>query len=222
MTRPVGSGNQVVAESKTPVTNLLFELYFGFGTQYFTNCDRVIVWSGHTYQRGQIGISKVTRSSEGIIDSIEVTASNVKNEYAAILAVEPVRGKRIVIRKLLFAADGYTFADPFVLFDGKMDEIAGKKEETTSTVAVKATGELAYWQKTVPGSTYGVTCRLTFNYPAGVSPRCGYVGAETWCNRTPERCSALNNRPNFSGHRHLAALEGAPIYWGRTRPLEQQ
>lgn len=44
---------------------------------------------------------------------------------------------------------------------------------------------------------------------------CGYSGAETWCDRTYERCYALSNQANFGGFRWLPRIMNKTIWWGR-------
>jgi hypothetical protein len=61
-----------------------------------------------------------------------------------------------------------------------------------------------------PRHIYGAECRATFK-----STRCGYVGAETWCDHSWERCIALNNKINFRGLRWLPYLIDKQIWWGR-------
>ncbi len=43
---------------------------------------------------------------------------------------------------------------------------------------------------------------------------CRYAGAETWCDRSWERCAALDNTINFEGCRWLPGIQGKQIWWG--------
>ena len=44
---------------------------------------------------------------------------------------------------------------------------------------------------------------------------CRYTGAETWCDNSPDRCEALNNRVNYGGFPYMTQLQDAKIWWGR-------
>lgn len=44
---------------------------------------------------------------------------------------------------------------------------------------------------------------------------CRYAGAETWCDRSWDRCLALSNTINFGGKRWLPGLVGKQISWGQ-------
>jgi hypothetical protein len=48
---------------------------------------------------------------------------------------------------------------------------------------------------------------------------CGYIGAETWCDQSYERCATLMNTANFGGERFLPALMEKEIWWGRSRSI---
>ncbi|MFZ5785616.1 MAG: hypothetical protein ACOY3Y_04165, partial [Acidobacteriota bacterium] len=47
----------------------------------------------------------------------------------------------------------------------------------------------------------------------GTSGRCGYSGAETWCDHTYARCSALGNTARWGGVCRLAAYPGQKFQW---------
>jgi hypothetical protein len=44
---------------------------------------------------------------------------------------------------------------------------------------------------------------------------CKYAGAETWCDRSWDRCYALSNTINFGGFRYLPGIIGRQINWGQ-------
>jgi hypothetical protein len=45
---------------------------------------------------------------------------------------------------------------------------------------------------------------------------CRYTGAETWCDRSWDRCSTLANTVNFGGFRYLPSIVGKQIFWGQS------
>lgn len=44
---------------------------------------------------------------------------------------------------------------------------------------------------------------------------CRYAGAETWCDKSYERCLALSNTLHFMGMRWIPGLQGKEIWWGQ-------
>jgi len=190
---------------------ILYEFYLT-ATQYFTSCDRPLLYGGSTYYPFPIQIGEVKKSSVGLTDDVTLVLSNVTREISALLLAESFAGKRAVIRRV-FLSDDYTITVPFIVFDGLMDDITGKEDKDTATILVTLRTDLAYWQKSLPGRQYQATCSWAFK-----SAGCGYSGAETWCNRTWERCKALSNQAHFSGFRHLPKLESSPVWWGKADP----
>jgi len=211
MTITIDPAAQAQAQAAFTRSALLFEFYL-MATQYFTNCDRPLLYGGNTYYPFPIQIGEVKKSSVGLTDDVTLVLSNVTREISALLLSEPFAGKRAVIRRV-FLSDDYTITVPFIVFDGLMDDITGKEDANTATITVTVRTDLAYWQKSLPGRQYQATCAWVFK-----STGCGYSGAETWCNHTWERCKALSNQARFSGFRHLPKLESSPLWWGKTAP----
>lgn len=192
---------------------LLFEFYLDAATQYFTTCDKPLVYNGETYIPYNLQIGEIKKSSMGLTDDVTIVLSNVKREIAELMVAETFRGKRAVIYRVFLSSD-YTITTPFVVFDGLVDEVTGKEDKASSVIVATLTTDLAYWQKSLPCRQYQAGCYLVFK-----SAECGYVGAETWCNRTWERCKALSNQVHFPGFRHLPKIESTPIWWGRAAPV---
>lgn len=65
-----------------------------------------------------------------------------------------------------------------------------------------------YW---TAGGSGGVTWLEGDWYLQGT---CRYSGAETWCDRSWERCLALGNTIHFEGRRWLTNLQDKKIWWG--------
>ncbi len=212
MTITIDPAAQAQVQAAFTRSALLFEFYLTAGTQFFTTCDRPLLYAGNTYEPFPIQIGEIKKSSMGLTDDVTIVLSNVSRDIAALLLAETFRGKRAVIRRV-FLSDAYTITVPFVVFDGLVDEVTGKEEKDSSVIVATLTTDLAYWQKSIPGRQYQATCQWAFK-----STGCGYAGAQTWCNRTWERCKALSNQARYSGFRHLPKLESMPIWWGKTNP----
>lgn len=48
---------------------------------------------------------------------------------------------------------------------------------------------------------------------------CRYAAAETWCDKTPERCLALSNYANFGGFKYISELASGEIWWGQKQKI---
>jgi hypothetical protein len=44
---------------------------------------------------------------------------------------------------------------------------------------------------------------------------CAYIGSETWCDQSYDRCSALGNADNFGGMRFIPSIAEKEIWWGK-------
>jgi hypothetical protein len=70
------------------------------------------------------------------------------------------------------------------------------------------------------GSEFMLWSKKTLRLPTPNCPwsfkgsECAYAGAETWCDKSPDRCSELDNYSNFGGRKFIADLEGQKIFWG--------
>lgn len=217
MTLSIDPATLAQAQAAHTTSLLLFEFYLNSGTQFFNTFDRPIVYSGATYEPFPVRIGEIRKSSMGLTDTVTLVITNVSRDIATLMLAETFRGRRVVIRRG-FLSDKYTLTTPFIVYDGLIDGVSGAEEKDTGHITIPLVTDLAYWQKGIPGRQYQATCVNEFKSAVDSEGGCGYVGAETWCNRTWERCKALSNQANFMGFRHIPMLETAEIWWGRVGP----
>jgi len=92
------------------------------------------------------------------------------------------------------------------IFEGEIDSWG----LTESKVNITATNILSRWARRTL-SVHSSSCR----WKKFKGTECGYTGAQTWCDRSFSRCSALNNTSNFGGFRWLPSIVDKEIWWGK-------
>src|SRR3990172_147348 len=98
----IDSGTQAQTQAAFTRSALLFEFYLTT-TQYFTSCDRPLLYGGNTYYPFPIQIGEVKKSSVGLTDDVTLVLSNVSREISALLLAESFAGKRAVIRRVFLS-----------------------------------------------------------------------------------------------------------------------
>jgi hypothetical protein len=76
---------------------------------------------------------------------------------------------------------------------------------------INITNEMVLWNKKClrPQSS---SCPWTFK-----GTECTYAGAQTWCDQSYDRCTALSNSNQFGGERFMPSVIEKEIWWGRQR-----
>lgn len=69
---------------------------------------------------------------------------------------------------------------------------------------------LIFWKRKTPRRIHQPSCPWPFK-----GSLCAYAGAETWCDQSFARCTALGNTINFGGFRYLPDLQDKQLWWGR-------
>ncbi len=171
----------------------------------YTDADIDIYYNGYWWSAKGIDFDAVKLSTSPRVDSISFSIDNVDRTFSAIVLSEETRGKecqiwRVALNKNM-AVIGAT-----KLFVGYLDAI----EIDHKRARFEVYNHFIRWKMLTPRRFHGPTCMWTFK-----SYYCGYSGTETWCDHSWERCTALNNKLNFSGFRWLPFLIEKQIWWGR-------
>lgn len=147
-------------------------------------------------------------SIDSIVDDVEVTLLNLNNIFTTLFIESTVQGAELNLWSGVVDTDGNIIGTPYRIFTGEIDEWNLSEDEITITVV----SELYQWsQSTI--KRHSPSCR----WRKFKGDYCRYAGAATWCDRSYNRCEALDNVANFGGFRWLAKLEDAEIWWGRER-----
>jgi hypothetical protein len=81
--------------------------------------------------------------------------------------------------------------NPITLFSGKINNI----QMTAATFSFDVERKIGGYSTVSPNATYDCSCQVK----KFKDSRCGYAGAETWCDKTLTRCKVLNNQTRFYG-----------------------
>jgi hypothetical protein len=180
---------------------------FDFSTTLrYTNCDIPLSFSGDLYNPRAFNIPEISYSIDSSVDKIGLEIDMADRD--ATLLEEFIGGTPGDIAAHVYLqvldADMQEISTT-VLFQGKIDSYDYK----SPVLRVSIASFHSLWNKrTMEKST--PTCRRNFK-----QSDCGYGGAESWCDRSWKRCTALNNTARFNGFRFLPELEDAVIWWGQ-------
>lgn len=167
-----------------------------------TDFDRPIVSGGNTFTPSGLEVGGVseTIASPGApsIGGFSI-ASGAGNVWQAVVAglTDSQRNAAVVFEE--------AWLDPATLsgipqavrtvFSGQIESAEWTAKGVRFTVAPAADPTLARFPRREEGTLCG--------YPEFKGPECAYAGAETACDRTFARCSALGNQARFGGFRYL-------------------
>ena len=124
----------------------LYEAYFDSGTVYATDCAFPITYGGNLYvaDGNYLGFDGLSESVEMQSSSVRIHLSGVSQTYISSALSASFIDRRLVIRKaFLNTSTGELLANPFVIFDGKMDAPSIDEDPTngTSTVTLTASNQ---------------------------------------------------------------------------------
>lgn len=181
------------------------ELNFS-GNHYYTSLDIPVHYNEQRYTPKAINFSDMVTSVAGTVDYVTVTFGNADLIMSAILLSEDVRNKTVKIYLGILDTTTLKVLGWEQVFQGIVDEWEIEEDK----VDIKIANEIVLWSKK-PLRNCGVTCPWTFK-----GTQCTYAGGETWCDKSYERCDAINNTDYFGGFRFAAAQMEKQIWWGQT------
>jgi hypothetical protein len=180
---------------------------FNFSTPLrYTNCDIPLIHGGSLYDPRPFNVPELSYSIGSNVDKVSIEIDMADRD--ASLLEEFVGGTPGDVAAHLYIqvldADMQAVAT-VAIFQGKIDSY----EYNAPVLSVTVASFHSLWNKrSMEIST--PTCRRNFK-----RPDCGYNGAETWCDRSHDRCTELANTDRFNGFRFLPDLEDKEIWWGQ-------
>lgn len=159
-------------------------------TLYLVNNNEDIPFGGNTYVAFGFTMEMPKESSKGEIPTVSLQVANAtRSMQTYIEQYDGGVGSTVTIRIVNAAL------------------LAEDYSELTTTLTVQACKVTAQWvtftlgavnplNSSFPPQQYiAMHCRFRFK-----GPHCGYIGAETECNKTLDRCRVLLNSARFGGH----------------------
>jgi lambda family phage minor tail protein L len=140
--------------------------------------DEDVTFDGETYTKFPITHESVSDNSRGEIDSVAVRISNVSRLIQSYLESYDWRGKKVTITQVFL--DQLADADAKISFVLYIDNYKASEAD----VEFQLTTRFDVIDVMLPLGAYNRNyCRWKFK-----STECGYVGAESVCNKTKQDC----------------------------------
>ena len=153
-----------------------------------------IVINSNTYYARMVQMSDIQTSLDGTTDSMVISVSDIFQEFAGIVSNngDVLTNKECKVEEVIFNGDTSSILDnPVLLFDG----VINKVQLTAKSFVFTVERILNNYSSLSPNMIYDVNCQWRFK-----DSRCGYVGAETKCDKTLSKCQSLSNITNFGGY----------------------
>ena len=180
---------------------------FNFSTPLrYTNCDIPLIYGGNLFSPRPFDVSDISYSIGSSVDKLSFEIDMADRD--ASLLEEFVGGtpRDTTTHLYLQVLDGdMQEISTVVLFQGMIDSC----NYTPPNLSISVASFHSLWNKRSMEIS-SPTCRRNFK-----RPDCGYGGAETWCDRSWNRCTDLANTDRFNGFRFLPDLEEKEIWWGQ-------
>lgn len=218
---------------------LVWMLQMSFdSTYYYTNCDIDIIYNSNRYISRGFEITDISQTPNFNQDVATLRFDNVGREISGIVLGEDAANKTIICDYAVINPSTVAVGAESILLetgdsmlletgDGALLEssvtagnymVQGKHELLRGYVT---SWELTEQEATIKiGSEFMLWSKKTLRLPTPNCPwsfkgtECAYAGAETWCDKSPERCVSLANYVNFGGRKFISDLEGKKIFWG--------
>jgi len=173
----------------------------------WTDCDQDVWYGGYTYPTKGIRFDPAEISLSQEIDSISFEVDNIDKSISALALSTNLAGKETVIQRIVLDKNIGIIGSPSTMFLGYLDTVRINRR----TGKFEVFNHLIRWKAIqCPKRIHSPTCNWIFK-----SSYCGYVGAETWCDHTWERCVVLNNKTKQGGFPSISKMVTKEIWWGR-------
>lgn len=190
-------------------TGHLIEIDLG-SIYYFTDKDMDVYHDSgagvNSYLARGISFDGVQYSLLPKVDSLSFEVDNVSLEFSALVMNNETRGKSCVIYKAALDKNLKVIGTG-LLFKGSLDRVDVDQQRARFEVM----NDFLRWNIPTPGRKHNANCPWTFKD----TDTCRYVGGGTWCDKSWDRCTALNNTINNGSFRWLPTLKEKQVYWGR-------
>lgn len=141
-TLPTGFQTAVSAPVVRPA--FLVQLNWPSGTVYAWTGYGNIAWGGHTFiGTGYLGkISEIKESGDLAANGVNLSLSGIPSALVAEALENNAQGQPAKIWLAAMAADGSFAADPYLVFDGKIDQTVITDSGDSATITVQLQKEL--------------------------------------------------------------------------------
>jgi len=176
-------------QTNKPINLYTIKEYDGADDLRFAEYDSDVTYQGDVYSKFPLTHENISENTQGEIDHVTVTISNISRLIQGYLESYDLRGKKVIIRKVWanHLADTNAYTDSIYYIDSYVAD--------ESNVVFTLSSKFDVLDLELPARRYSRNyCSWKFK-----SVECGYTGVETSCNKTLQRCRELSNQIRFGG-----------------------
>lgn len=165
----------------------------GYGSLRIAQNNEDITWNGETWLAyPAFTMDDIEETTDGEIPQLSLTIHDISRRIIPI--IDDLDGGVGGILTIYIVHGTSSIMTSEAEFEHEL-EIVGASIHGSHVIKLRLGGENLYNYR-VPQDRFLRSCRYK---PFPDDPRCGYVGAETVCNRTLTRCKELGNQSRFGG-----------------------
>jgi len=168
MTRSLSAS--LIAELATNKLNPVELVYLGVSTGfYFTDHYKDISFNSNTYTSSSLflGSSEASESSEVSVDNLVVKFSGADQTLISLFLNNDYMDKRAWVYRGFLDSDQNLIADPFLLFDGRIENMNIEEDTKSSVVAISIASHWADFDKVKGRKTNTSSQKLYFSTDVG-------------------------------------------------------
>ena len=177
-------------QANQPVYLYQIDDYDGAGTNlYYTSYDTNITYDSQLYTRFPIRHEFIEENTQGQVDTIRLTVSNVSRAIQLYLETYDLRAKKVSIKQVW--ADQLADTDAYIEYIYYIDNYTADQDN----VYFSLTSRFDVMDVSLPSRVFSRNfCSWIFS-----GTECGYSGSEVSCDKTKTRCKELSNFIAFGG-----------------------
>ena len=156
--------------------------------------------SMQTYYAAPIQRERIRQNEANRINKIKISLGdiNFQNSQQFIADIELIKGAKVIIRRTAKQMDHSDPASYKVVFRGYVTSVAASE----GNVQFEVSERYHAWSRPLNKREFSKVCNFVFK-----GNRCGYVGTETFCDKTRPTCEGYGNAANFGGFPELPSLQ---------------
>jgi lambda family phage minor tail protein L len=195
----IGSNDSVLRSSVVKFF-YLYDIYWSSSSSLkYTDANEPVVFEGKTYAPFPVKSSGVSTDSEGKVNDVTLTVSNIDRLIQLFLETTGFMGNKATIRQVFADQDGNIKGSLVSSYRIKNATVTSTEATFTLSTGVDVLGA------TIPArKIFSNFCSHQFR-----DANCKYTGAAVQCSKIFDDCIGKNNNLNFGG---FPALVKANVY----------
>ncbi len=156
--------------------------------------------SVETYYAAPIKREKIKQNEASRINKIKISLGDTdfNNSRQFIGDIDLIKGAKVIIRRTTRQLDHTDPASYKIVFRGYVTSVAASQ----GNIQFEVSERYHDWSRPLNKREFSKVCNFVFK-----GTRCGYVGQETFCDKTLPACQGYGNETNFGGFPELPSLQ---------------